>query len=537
MDSTIVQPLSAPSPSSVATASFPSLLERLARRSERAAAADALARTCGAEKMFAFVHDPEIDAHIPAPGFPASLPGGTLWPLFLNQCVERGLHKGEVEYPDAQSVSPVLAWRSDESLLIAFVGGTPRLDPGNLPNFDFLGALLKAEQAAFAAQGRAAAAEDAVRHATTLAASLDLMRSELEGALRAKHELLAKTKESEARKAAVLKTAVDAIFTLDHEGRILEYNAAAERIFGYQPQAFLGQELFALIFPPGDQETRRRELRELGAESGLATENRQELIAIGRSEVAFPVEYSINRVELDDRLPTFSAFVRDISERKLVESERERLLGIVGHDLRNPLQAISMGANVLLSRGSLTERDAQSVGRIQSSAQRMTRMITDLLDFERSRHGGIPLSRRRGQLASIVRQLIEEFEVSNPDRIIHYDAMSEGSGNWDPDRISQLISNLIGNAFQHSPANSAVNVTLANQDASVVLQISNANREAPLSDTELQFLFEPFRRGRSSTGLGLGLYIVRQIAKAHGGEVSALSNADGTVFRVLLPRE
>lgn len=220
------------------------------------------------------------------------------------------------------------------------------------------------------------------------------------------------------------------------------------------------------------------------------------------------------------------------------EVERQELVfGVLGHDLRNPLSAIGMAAAMLLRHG-LDPKQADLVTQIRRSADRMTRMITDLLDFTRLREGGaLPLKRQPGvALRSLCEEVVAELALSHPDRTITLDASVEGFGELDPDRIAQAVSNLVGNAVQHSPRGATVAVRLDERGDRTRLAITNAG--PAIAPTLLARLFEPFRRGDSARGggLGLGLYIVEQIVRAHGGSIGVTSDESGTTFTVELPR-
>lgn len=216
--------------------------------------------------------------------------------------------------------------------------------------------------------------------------------------------------------------------------------------------------------------------------------------------------------------------------------EKERLLSIVGHDLRNPLSAILAGTDLLL-RHSVSDAQQKSLKRIRGSAQRMSRMISDLMDFERIRQGGFEIARTPSLLKVIVESVVEELEVANPTRRIDLRVATEGAGDWDVGRISQMVSNLVGNALQHSPADSDITVSLSGSQSDFTIEISNRHRDGPIPAAELPQLFDPFRRGKGSTGLGLGLHIVQQICREHGGSVAAESSSEQTTFRVRLPRQ
>ncbi|HEX8435296.1 PAS domain-containing sensor histidine kinase, partial [Archangium sp.] len=232
-----------------------------------------------------------------------------------------------------------------------------------------------------------------------------------------------------------------------------------------------------------------------------------------------------------------AVFFRDITERKRAEQFRDRLVGIVSHDLRSPLQSISLGAELLLRREDVPATALAGVRRIVRSADRMARMITDLLDFTRARvGGGIPLRRQSTRLVELVRTTLEEFEATHPERIVLTHGRGPYAGEWDPDRLAQIVSNLVGNALQHGAPHTPVEVALRDEGPEVVLTVTNQG--APIPEALRPHVFDPFRRavhgGRQ--GLGLGLYIVQQIVLAHGGSITVCSSeTTGTTFTVRLP--
>jgi signal transduction histidine kinase len=235
---------------------------------------------------------------------------------------------------------------------------------------------------------------------------------------------------------------------------------------------------------------------------------------------------------------------RSLAERSAEELRARRaavdhILGIVGHDLRNPLGAIHMSAALLQKKGGLEGWQARTVERVRSSAGRMGRIIADLLTYTRTRLGnGVPVSRRPASLETICRRVVDELLAANPDRVIELSAEGDPGGEWDPDRLEQVASNLVSNAVDHGDPQQPVRVAIAGEPDAVVLEV--ANRGDGFPPEVLEHLFEPFARppeekSRKGSGLGLGLYIARQIVQAHGGEIGV--RADGeTVIRVRLPR-
>jgi signal transduction histidine kinase len=230
--------------------------------------------------------------------------------------------------------------------------------------------------------------------------------------------------------------------------------------------------------------------------------------------------------------------VRSYTRR--VNRYRDQFLGILGHDLRNPLGAIVMSATYLSRDEELGAKHLKSAARILNGAQRMGRMVDLLLDLTRTRLGtGIPISRQRLDLRALCRQVLDELEAFHPDRLIQLEAAGEVHGAWDSDRLAQVLSNLVGNALQYGRPEAPITVSLRDEGKGVTLTVHNEG--PPIPDGAQATLFDPLVRQSQEpepTGnLGLGLYIVREIVASHGGEVKvASSRAAGTTFTVRLPR-
>jgi signal transduction histidine kinase len=219
---------------------------------------------------------------------------------------------------------------------------------------------------------------------------------------------------------------------------------------------------------------------------------------------------------------------------------RERLLGVVSHDLRSPLSAIAASAEILLRDPAAPPRVERSAQRIARSAKRMVRLIDATLDLTRVRSGaGLPVDRGPADVVAIARQVLDEQRLANPGRTIAFDARGDGRGTWDADRVAQVVSNLLANALAHGAPGGAVRVSVDAAADPVALEVHN---EGVIPPEVRAGLFEPFRRGARSGpaptgGLGLGLFITREIVHAHQGTISvASSDAAGTTFRVCLPR-
>jgi signal transduction histidine kinase/FixJ family two-component response regulator len=224
---------------------------------------------------------------------------------------------------------------------------------------------------------------------------------------------------------------------------------------------------------------------------------------------------------------------RDASERF-----RELFIGILGHDLRNPLNAVLMAQHLLLE--TAPEAEKRLLMRLGSSAKRMERMITQLLDFTRARSGGgIALLREPADLAAICAQAVDELKTANPERRIELTLAGDAHGLWDTDRMAQVFSNLTANAVSYGSRETAVEISLTAALSEVVCTVRNFGPKIPID--LLPYLFDPFRRARhakaaAAQGLGLGLFICQQIVAAHGGKMLVESSAErGTLFTVMLP--
>ncbi|HET7458753.1 MAG TPA: sensor histidine kinase [Gemmatimonadaceae bacterium] len=230
-----------------------------------------------------------------------------------------------------------------------------------------------------------------------------------------------------------------------------------------------------------------------------------------------------------------------------VDRSREMFIAILGHDLRTPLGAVVMGSQFMLDTGELVEPHLTLTTRILHSARRMNQMVGDLLDFTLGRLGsGVPITRGDMDLGAVVRHAVDEMSVARPESVVQFTATGDLRGCWDASRISQVATNLLGNAVQHGAPKTLIGVTAEGESAEVVLRMHNYGPAIPAS--ELAGLFSPFKRvrrgmesgaaaARGSGNLGLGLYIAERIVSAHGGSMDVRSSAEaGTLFTVRLPR-
>ncbi|HEX8825519.1 MAG TPA: PAS domain-containing sensor histidine kinase [Archangium sp.] len=338
-----------------------------------------------------------------------------------------------------------------------------------------------------------------------------------------------------------------AVFRVDTEGRIASWNPGAERMKGYTAEEAIGQP-FAMLFTQEErQEGKPEEEMRLAAEKGVYE---REVVRVRKGGELFDAHVILR--PLADQEGVHRGFIkvtRDITERKRVEAElrdraefEQQLIGIVSHDLRTPLSAITLGAVLLLRSKDLSLRHVSSVSRILSSAERAQRLIASLLDFTQARMGGgFALQHAPLDLHELVDLVMEEVRLSHPERELQVEHVGDGQGEWDADRIAQLLTNLVNNALYHGLEDAPVRVRVQGEPESVALSVHNQGK--PIPAAVMPQLFAPMKRGEGArrTGqagsIGLGLYIVQQIARAHGGTVSVDSSQErGTTFTAHLPR-
>jgi len=264
--------------------------------------------------------------------------------------------------------------------------------------------------------------------------------------------------------------------------------------------------------------------------------------SVGPGAAAAAFEENIRFNEAIDK--ALAESVRSYSSN--VDSSRDMFLAVLGHDLRGPLSAINM-SNALLHKSDLPEATRQSaMNRIKRASQAMNRLITDLLEYTRSRLGaGIPIERSACDLGPICEEAIESIRSSHPEQTFKFQAGGDLTLEADAARLQQVLSNLLSNAVQHGDPHVPVSLRVEGEQDALVVAVSNAGR--PIPSGSLASIFEPLIQGpdpdspeddqRSKTSLGLGLFIVREIVQGHDGTVTVESAAEtGTVFTVRLPR-
>jgi PAS domain S-box-containing protein len=346
------------------------------------------------------------------------------------------------------------------------------------------------------------------------------------------------------RFAAMLDALPDHLFLQDPQGHLLYLNQAmaetAGRVTGLPRRELIGFNL--RDFKVGDEFRQYADgLRERVLDGEVVKEQFQLPSVLGghwREHHLAPVFDAQGKVE------AIAVASRDIQARKKAQEElaqavafREQVMGILSHDLRNPLGSV-LGLAELLQRQPVSERVREGLVRIAQSAERMSELISTILDVTRLRFRGAPrLARELVDLDAIAHDVIDELRVSHPERAVELVTDGDVTGRWDRGRIAQVVSNLAGNALTHGAKDAPVRITSSQRDDEVVLAVTNQGATIP--PDQLDHLFEPFWQasdGTTNPGLGLGLYIVHEIVRLHGGTVGARSRDGETTFTVRLPR-
>lgn len=360
--------------------------------------------------------------------------------------------------------------------------------------------------------------------------------------MRVRSEQRLRASEDEFRRLAA--SLPDVVARFDREGRHLLVNPAVERATGRPAAEFVGKT-------NGDLGMPEDAVRLWDSAIQRAFDGEEVSLSFGFGEGDAQRQFQSRVVperDKEGRIVSVLSIARDVTDlarqaaqlREKSEFE-EQLIGIVSHDLKNPLQAVLMSASLSLRRGGLDERTLKTLQRIHATAERAARMVRDLLDFTQARLGkGLPLERRPTVLGDLLEETAEEVRAAHPERELFVIHQGRHEGIWDPDRLSQAVGNLLVNALVYGEPGTPVTLRTGGTSERPCFTVHNLG--APIPEAALGTLFRPLHRGttqvdKSTRSIGLGLYIVKEIVRAHGGTVRVHSNAaDGTTFTVDLPR-
>jgi sigma-B regulation protein RsbU (phosphoserine phosphatase) len=374
-----------------------------------------------------------------------------------------------------------------------------------------------------------------------------LARRDAEALLERERKVQAALVRTEAELRLALEAAQLRVWSYDVSNGQVCYGPGTGTLIGRPDLTELDPASYAACIEPADRERARTAFT-----AALDPEQR----------ATYSVEYRLNGADHVQRvvsstgracfdeagsLVAVSGVLQDVTERRRAEQlleERvtlaEQLVGIVSHDLRSPLNAISLGAS-LLSATDLASAQARVVARIQSAASRANRLTADLLDFTQARlGGGLRVQQREVDVHELVRDCVEELRLARAGCELRHEHEGRVTATCDPDRVAQVITNLVNNALAYGAPGASVTVSSTVRDAELQIRVHNVG--TPIPEALLPHLFEPMRRGEhelrsGARSVGLGLYIVREIASAHGGGVRVESAAAvGTTFVVSIPQ-
>jgi sigma-B regulation protein RsbU (phosphoserine phosphatase) len=344
--------------------------------------------------------------------------------------------------------------------------------------------------------------------------------------------------------------------SLGVDGRIVRSNLTFSDWTGFTREELLGKRLRDLLDVAGSifYETHFAPLIRM---QGFFNEVALDLVRKDGAKLAV-LANAIQRHDakgdlLFTRLTIFQATQRRRYERDLVQARtvaeegllaereaselREQFIAVLGHDLRNPLASINAGVSIMLRKGQ-EAATPELLDLMQRSIRRMQVLIDNVLDLTRTRlGGGLMLQIERSvALGPVFAQVVDELRMAHPDREIVTSIETGIMLDCDPGRLGQLLSNLLGNALTHGSADAAVRIQGDIEGGK--FRLSVANEGDPIPPATMERLFQPFYRGEagaSRVGLGLGLYIASEIAKAHGGTIEAISDTSKTMFRFVMP--
>ena len=350
--------------------------------------------------------------------------------------------------------------------------------------------------------------------------------------------LIRELEASEKRFRAILDTATDAVLSIDGNRKIILFNNAAQRIFGYSREEVLGANLSMLIAPKyGDQQTHARKLLEQGESDLVGTTI--SLTGLRKNGEEFPIELSLSLLVMEDGI-MFTAIIRDVSEhqqleKKLLQSERLAAVGQavahVAHEIRNPLMIIGGFSNQIRQRLE-DEKDLQRLDMILEEVRRLEGLVANLGDFTKE----YKLVKRPANINSLIKDVIEIMAgVFSLEKYEFKEFLSTEVAeiNCDPDKLRQVFINIITNGLQAMSDGGAISVSTDKIPLGIEVRISDEGTGIPEED--LEHIFEPFYTTRES-GSGLGLPISYKIVEAHHGDIWAVSSpGKGTSYIIQLP--
>jgi PAS domain S-box-containing protein len=334
-------------------------------------------------------------------------------------------------------------------------------------------------------------------------------------------------RESEERSWAILESAQDAVLTIDHEGRVQEFNPAAEQLFGFSREQTLGRRMSELIVPPELRaEHEQGFTRHMRTGESRILGRRIELPALRADGTTFPAELSVIRIQGLGR-PTFTGFVRDLSERQAIERMKREFVSMVSHELRTPLTSVrsSLGLLALGTAGELSKEAEKLVAIAERNTVRLVSLINDILDLERLSSGRVELSLSPVPLEPLLARAAEAVAPLAREKGVTLEEPPRGRDLLvvaDEERVVQVLVNLLGNAVKFSPPGGRVSLLAEPDGEWANIGVSDDGPGIPAEWRER--IFEPFQQvegsdTRAKGGSGLGLSVCKAIVERHGGRI------------------
>ncbi|HEY0896149.1 MAG TPA: PAS domain-containing sensor histidine kinase, partial [Sphingobacteriaceae bacterium] len=351
----------------------------------------------------------------------------------------------------------------------------------------------------------------------------------------------------------------DAVIVIDKDDMVLEWNPKAEEIFGFSHAEVIGKRLVDTIIPPQYRQAHREGMKRfLDTGEGPVLNRTIEITALHKDRREFYINLSISSVRVDDEW-LFIAFLSDISGRKNIESrlirkeaelmqsrvldeKKDEFLGIASHELKTPLTTVKAYLQLALLEASRTQPDSRIVGFLEKAnvnTEKLSYLINELLDVSKIRSGKLELSRERVNLNGYLQNLLESLQFITPTHRIVFTGESPGCMvEIDPLRMEQVITNFISNAAKYSPGKDLIRVACSCANGHAVISVQDFGIGIP--EDQLPNLFNRFFRvqdiASGFSGLGIGLFIAREIVTRHGGTIRVESRPDeGSTFFISIP--
>lgn len=357
--------------------------------------------------------------------------------------------------------------------------------------------------------------------------------------------------ESNARKSAILESALDCVVTIDSEGRVLEFNPAAEETFGYKREEAVGELMGDLIVPPNFREAHRQGIKHyLKTGEHKVLGQRIEIVGMKKDGTEFPVELAITPIFQPDAMPVFTGYLRDITERKIAEEElkkakdeaesashaKSQFLAVMSHEIRTPLNAIIGMSDLAVETDSDSER-IEFVEIVQENSENLLALINDILDISKIEAEQIDIESLEFNLGDLVESVVETFAfkavTKGLELVCKISADLPETFIGDPNRLRQVLINLVSNAVKFTEKGEVfVKLDLVeNDDKFSRIRISVKDSGIGIDADKIQTVFEKFNQADISTsrkygGTGLGLSISQSLIKLMNGEIKVLSEIE-----------